>query len=208
MATFLKLHQDGAKNLAQVFCLFHEIGYHHEPLTPVWGWDLPWTPSWIKTPFSPSIPLPLSLLILLLLSHLLSLESCFPKIYWEHTGENISSRIAVEVFTQHFPTIFASTIQNKISVQKETLCMNSDIPTRAIHHTLYPLSDFHGDPLTTSCDLQFTWFQNCTQKSKFFNHTHMRALARISFPRADHTWMIRSCWFSGEVNILTSAWGN
>jgi len=33
----------------------------------------------------------------------------------------------------------------------------------------------------------------------------MRALARISFPTADHTWMIRSFGIAGEVGIWTHA---
>ena len=162
---------------------FHEIVYTHEPLTLAQSY-IPWTPAWVKIrsfPLCLSHPLllclPISILFLcvsisLLLSQSLSnlAASRFPG---KDTRKDILARITVQFGAQYLPTIFPSTIQNTIGVQKEILCRNSFIPTQAIHHTLFLLSNFQGELLTTSCNLRFTWFQNLTQRSKYFQpHSH------------------------------------
>ena len=60
---------------------------------------------------------------------------------------------------------------------------------------------FH-DPLTTSCVLWSCWSQIWPRDQNIFNHIHMRALAKISFPPAPHLDDQTSV-FSGEVDIWT-----
>ena len=165
--------------------------------------------SFLSHTFSPlSLSLSLCVCLLLFTSLLVFLESYYPKLSCRDTGENTSARRAFQVVTQNFPTFFPSTIQNKIVVQKEILCRNSDIPTRGIHCTLFPLSEFHSYLLITSCDLSYTGSQILPKDKNIFNHLPTRSLERISFSSAEHTWMIISCLFAVEADILSSAWGN
>ena len=61
--------------------------------------------------------------------------------------------------------------------------------------------------MTTSCVLWSSWSTIWLIDKIIFKHIHVRALARISVPAADHSLMIRYSGIAGEVDIWTHAWG-
>ena len=195
---------------------FHEIGYPHESLIPALGWDIPWAPAWIKTPFSHSLS---SLFPSLSLSHSLCVSPSLylslalswillPQDFLRDTGENISATRPVQVFTQHFPTIShplskIQSVSRKGSFVGIVIFHLGPSTTHYSHCQIFMVTCW---PPHVICGLLGS--QIGLRGQNIFNHIHMRTLARISFPREDHTLTIRFYWFTGEVNILTSAWGN
>jgi len=105
-----------------------------------------------------------------------------------------------------FPPSSNPLSNNQVVIQKELLCCYRDIQIRHPTHILL-LSVLHIDLLSTSFVLRSSVSHIWLRDQHIFNHVHMRALARISLPAEDPTWMIRSCGFAGEDNLWTSAWG-
>ena len=122
-----------------------------------------------------------------------NLLSCCPKISWGYPGKKSLNK---------------DYIQSKILsvVQKEFLCRNRDIPLWAILPTLFPLSAPHSEQRPQHVNWSLLGSQIKLRDQNIFNHIHMRALARISFPEAEHNWTIRPGGIAGEVDIWNSAW--
>ena len=135
-----------------------------------------------KSPFSTTDSL--SLCVCLYHFLLNSTATIFPLLILEklsQTGEPSKSLPNIFSPSYHPPSKVQSVFQ------KEHLCQNRDIQTRSIFPPLIQLSDIHSDPLTTSCGPHSYWLKFGLRDQYLFNHIHMRALSRISFPEADHT---------------------
>ena len=86
-------------------------------------------------------------------------------------------------------------------------CRYWDVPTEAIFPPHFLMSALLINRLTTSSVLCYTGSQIWLSDQHIFNSVHKRSLARITFPEADYTWMIRFSGFAVEVDIWTHAWG-
>ena len=159
------------KNLREECCFFHEVRYPPEQLTPAQHWVLALDSGLNQKLLSISLSISISNSCSLSLSPSFPIspyESCCPKISWGDPWENISTRRAVQVYTQYFPSIFQSSMQHTIGCPEELLCRFRDILTQAILPPIFPLSSLHGEQLTTTCELLFTWIPNLTHISKYF----------------------------------------
>ena len=99
--TFLESGQEGLKNLVQECWIFPCVRYPPETQTSSWPWYH-------------ALDCCLNQNILYLspfLAPLISLESSCPMFTSGDPGWTISDRIAVQVFTQYFPSVFQSPIK-------------------------------------------------------------------------------------------------
>ena len=146
-------------------------------------------------------PPPLSVLLSI------SLQEYFHKISSVDPGKNMSAGKAVQDFTKYFPSVSCSPIQNSLFSRQSASVGIEIFQLWPSSPPIIQLSPFHWDTSKTSCALCSIWLKFGLRNQNLFNHIHMRALSRISFPAADHTRKIRSCGFAGEVDTWSSACG-
>ena len=156
----------------------------------------PWIHAWIKNSFlslSLSLSLPVSQIMLLQV-----LFGCSSRSYLsQEPCPYLYATFYLHLLIPH--PKYNQCSRKSSSVERETFQLGPTSP----HYS-------HCQPFTV------TWWHphvNCgllgfkiwLRDQNIFNHIHMRALARISFPAADHTWTIRSCGFAGEMDICICA---
>ena len=108
---------------------------------------------------------------------------------------------------QHFPSILQSPNKYTISGPEWTPLLVQRHSNSAMLPQHCPLSAVQSEHLKPHlyCGIRGPIFNS--EINTFPKNVYMKALARISLPAADPTWMIRSCGFSGEVDLWTRAWG-
>ena len=174
-----------------------------------WIWTFIWNTDtslvlrscpWLLVESNSPLSLPISFFLFLLNSTATRFPLLILKIYLSH--ESCPSLYPM------FPSVLWSPNKIESLFQKEPLC---GIETFQLGLSPLPpviqLSDLHWDPLKTSCELCTNLLKFGLRYQKLFNHIHIRALSRISFPAADNRRKIRSGGFSGEVERCSSAWG-
>ena len=141
------------------------------------------------------------------LSLSLSVESCCPQDVLGWSWRTYQSQESSPILYPTFCLYLLTHNPKYKHSSKKSSSGGLDKPQLGPSSPNLPLAALHSDQLTTSCEQRSAWIPNLTQGSKHLQ-VHMTALARISFPAADHTWMIKSCGLTGEVAIRMSAcWG-
>ena len=103
-----------------------------------------------------------------------------------------------------FPPYLNPPSKIQLVLQEEHHFRNRAILNRTILPTIFPLSVTRWPP-HGKCGLLGS--QIWLRDQNTFNHVHMSAIARFSFPIWDHTSMIRSWGFTGKADMWSNAWG-
>ena len=123
-------------------------------------------------------------------SHSLSLflQFCCPYISW---GGSWKKYLSQENNPSVYLTVslwFLIPNPNFNRCSRKRFSLGIDIKTQAISPQVFTLSDIHGDPLISSCELQPAWLQNLTQRPKYFQ-PHSNECSRNHFLSCSRTDM-------------------
>lgn len=217
MDNFLEAGPSRVKILWHVWWFFSCITYIPESQTLIWhtnsalDYRLNQNLVSLSVSLSLSLSLPLSLppnLSPLFLPSLSNASFC-PKFICCYPGCNITTKISVQGIIQYFPSALWVPIQY---IWRSGKNFSRYVKTfHFVHPTTNLLLLLLSRPAQWPTDYLIGtavyMVQYLLRNENPFNHIHMRALARSTFPAANHIW-ITSCWgYAGEVHLWTQVCG-